>query len=159
MLDIHDNRSSTGRQGELWIPGKASEKQPGFPSALAGNIPGRCKGRDLRVSHKHLGHPWDGLAADSWKSHLIPWCLSFPPQKMDHPSHLPVPREMCHMCGAHAQRSQALILSGALRSHYKRNKVQHLVFSWKVADWMERSDFKVPLLTAVQGNQGYSYQS
>lgn len=30
-----------------------------------------------------------------------------------------------------AQKSQVLILSGALRSHYKKNKVQHSILSWK----------------------------
>lgn len=74
------------------------------------------------MSHKQLEHLWDGLPADSWKSHLIPLCLSFPPQKMDHPSHFA--RDVPHVWSTHTEE-QALILSGALRSHYKRNKVQH----------------------------------
>lgn len=105
--------------------------KPAWLSLFASWVPGRCECRVVCVLHEHLQHPWDRLPPGSWKSYLIHLFLSFHPQKMDHLFCVQALHDTYHI----ALKSQVFILPGALRSHCKKNKVQHSFLCWKAMDY------------------------
>lgn len=83
------------------LSGKAcAPLKPAWLSPIASRVRRRCKHRELRVLREHLQRPWDELPSDSWKSHLIPSCLSLPPQKMDRLFRSQALQNTEHTCGA-----------------------------------------------------------